>query len=131
MSKNMVGADGPQMTSEYGAYALHAGLGRLHALMCTHTPTRPHACTHRLINNAYCFSKATIIRERASMLRYTYISPSCSNTLEASSFENPAFRTTYINFFMTSCSIGYSKLISHSHPTQKHQQQNNQDGKKK
>jgi hypothetical protein len=25
MSKNVVGLEGPQMTSQYGAYALHAG----------------------------------------------------------------------------------------------------------
>jgi hypothetical protein len=30
------------------------------------------ACTHRPIRNTYCFSTAKIIRERASMLSYTY-----------------------------------------------------------
>ena len=41
--------------------------------------TRPRArilmqaCTFRPITNTYCFSTATMIRERASMLRYTYI----------------------------------------------------------
>jgi hypothetical protein len=51
------------MTSQYGAYALHAGLARLHALVRIHAP---------LCNN-YCFSTAIINRELASMLRYTYI----------------------------------------------------------
>jgi hypothetical protein len=41
------------------------------------TPTCPgthaHACTHRPISSTYCFSTATMIRERASVLRYTYI----------------------------------------------------------
>jgi hypothetical protein len=37
MSKNVMETEGPQMTSEYGAYALHAGLARLHALMRMHT----------------------------------------------------------------------------------------------
>ena len=44
---------------------------RLHALMRMQTPTYPHARTHRPISNAYCFSTATMIRERASLLRYT------------------------------------------------------------
>jgi hypothetical protein len=38
------------MTSQYGAYALHAGLTRLRKLICMHTHTRPntymHARTH-------------------------------------------------------------------------------------
>jgi hypothetical protein len=41
MSKNWVETERPQMTSQYGAYALHAGLARLHALMCMYTPTHP------------------------------------------------------------------------------------------
>jgi hypothetical protein len=65
------------MTSQYGAYALHAGLARPYALIRMHTPTWPgtnmHARTHRSISNTYCFSTATIIRERASMLGYKYI----------------------------------------------------------
>ena len=51
MLKNMVITEGPQMTSQHGAYALHAGLARLHARMRMHTPTRPgtdmHACKRR------------------------------------------------------------------------------------
>jgi hypothetical protein len=43
----------------------------------THTHTNTHAgtCahTHRQICNTYCFSTATMIRESASVLRYTYI----------------------------------------------------------
>jgi hypothetical protein len=38
-----------------------------------HACTRPHARTHRLISNTYLFSTPTMIRERASMLRYTCI----------------------------------------------------------
>jgi hypothetical protein len=41
MSKNVVETEGPQMTSQYGAYALHAGLARLRALKRMHTPTLP------------------------------------------------------------------------------------------
>jgi hypothetical protein len=40
--------DGPQMTSQYGAYALHAGLARLYTRMCMHTPTRPGIYMHAL-----------------------------------------------------------------------------------
>ena len=39
VSKNIVEEKGPQMTSRYGAYALHAGLARLHVRMRMHTPT--------------------------------------------------------------------------------------------
>ena len=62
------------MTSKYGAYALHAGLARLHALIRMLTPTHSgihmHARTY-----TYCFSTATMIRERPSMLRYTHNTP--------------------------------------------------------
>jgi hypothetical protein len=34
MSKNMVETEGPKMTSQHGAYELHAEWARLHA--CTH-----------------------------------------------------------------------------------------------
>jgi hypothetical protein len=63
------------MTSQYGAYELHAGYARLRASTRMHTPTRPgkrvHAYTQ--ICNIYCFSTATIIRKRASVLRYMYV----------------------------------------------------------
>ena len=61
--------EGTQMTSQYGAYAFHAGLARLPARTHKHTPTRPgtymhaHARTHRPISNIYFFSTATMIRE--------------------------------------------------------------------
>jgi hypothetical protein len=41
MSKNVVETERPQMTSQYGANALRAGLPRLYARMRMHTPTRP------------------------------------------------------------------------------------------
>ena len=45
------------MTSQYGAYALHAGLARLHALISTHMPTCPdthmQARTHTQISKQY------------------------------------------------------------------------------
>jgi hypothetical protein len=63
------------MTSQYGAYALHAGKARLHSrtLMHTHPDTYTHGCAKRPISNTYCLSTATMIHERASVLRYTYI----------------------------------------------------------
>ena len=77
MSKNVIETEEPQMTSQYAAYALRAGLPRLHARMGMHTPTRLgthiHARTHRPISNTHCFSTAAMIRERASILRYTHI----------------------------------------------------------
>ena len=64
MSKNILETEGPQMTLQYGAYALHAGLAKLHAHMRVHTPTH-----HRPVSNTAFFT-ATIFRERASVLRY-------------------------------------------------------------
>ena len=55
------------MTSQYGAYALRAGLARLHVLMLMRTPTRlgthmhAQACTHRSVCNTYCFPIATMV----------------------------------------------------------------------
>jgi hypothetical protein len=50
MSKNVVEIEEPQMTSQYGAYALRAGLARLYARMRMHAPrglgTHTHARTH-------------------------------------------------------------------------------------
>jgi hypothetical protein len=44
--KNMAKTEKPHMTSQYGAYALHAGLARLHTLTRIHTPTRPGTNMH-------------------------------------------------------------------------------------
>ena len=59
MSKNMVEPEGPQMTSQYGAYTLNDGYGKLHAHPRAWTPAR----THRQICNTYCFPAVTVIRE--------------------------------------------------------------------
>ena len=78
MSKNIVETMGPQMTSQYGAYALRAGL----AHMRMHTPTRPDTHMHtRTRKHAHtdqyiiliAFPQQIWFRERASMLRCTYI----------------------------------------------------------
>jgi hypothetical protein len=73
MPKNMMATEGPQ----YGAYALHAGKARLHSRTIMYTRpcihTRTHARTNRPISNNYFFSTATMIRERPSVLRHTYI----------------------------------------------------------
>ena len=41
MPKNAMSTEGAQMASQYGAYALRAGLASLYACMRMHTPTRP------------------------------------------------------------------------------------------
>jgi hypothetical protein len=46
MPKNLVETDGPQMTSQYDAHALQAGLARLYARTHMHTPTRPGTHMH-------------------------------------------------------------------------------------
>jgi hypothetical protein len=66
MSKNMSETIGPQITSQYGAYALHAGFATLNLRMRMHKPTR--AGTH-MQASTYCSFTATLIRERASILR--------------------------------------------------------------
>ena len=81
MSRNWVETEGPQMTSQYGAYALRAGLARLYARMRMHTPTRPgnhmqartpkHAHTDQHVI-LIAFPQQQWFRERASMLSYTY-----------------------------------------------------------
>ena len=49
--------------------------GYMHAGAHAHAPGNMHELAHARtqICNTYCFSTATMIRERASMLRYTYI----------------------------------------------------------
>jgi hypothetical protein len=76
MSKKVAETEG-EVTSQHSAYALHAGLARLHARTRVYTPTRPgthiRARTHtQTLSNNYCFSTPTMIPERPSMLRYTY-----------------------------------------------------------
>ena len=48
MSKNTVEPAGPQMTLQYGVYALHAGQARLYARTRMYTPTHPSTRTHAL-----------------------------------------------------------------------------------
>jgi hypothetical protein len=82
MSKNLVETEGPQMTSQYGAYAFRAGSARLHARMRKHTPTRPGTHMHeRTRKHAHtdqyviliAFPQQQWFRECALLLRYTYI----------------------------------------------------------
>jgi hypothetical protein len=74
------------MTSQHGAYALRAVLARLYARMRLHMSTRlgthMHARTHaRTRKHAHAnqyviliaFPQQQWFRERASVLRYTYI----------------------------------------------------------
>ena len=81
MSKNVFETEGPQMTSQYGAYALRAGLARLCAHMRMQTPkrlgihmhgTRKHAHTHQYVI-LIAFRQQKWFPERASMLRYMYV----------------------------------------------------------
>ena len=70
------------MTSQYGAYALHARLARLYTRMRMHTPTCPgthmHARTHAHAHTRQyviliAFPQQQLVPERAPVLRYTYI----------------------------------------------------------
>ena len=51
----------------------HTSATFTHAHAHTQHSTRTKARTHTQICNIYCFSTATMIRERASVLRFTYI----------------------------------------------------------
>jgi hypothetical protein len=82
MSKNMMEADGfPNDVTiwrmRFACWIRKATCTYAHphayAPEYPHTRTQAHACTHWQINNTYYFSTAKIIRDRASMLRYTYI----------------------------------------------------------
>jgi hypothetical protein len=82
MSKNIVETERPQMTSQYGAYALRAGLAKLYELMRMHTPTRRSTHMHaRTRKHAHTDQYVILIAfplqqwflEHASVLRYTYI----------------------------------------------------------
>ena len=81
MSNNEVGTEGPQMTSQYGAYSLRVELAKLHSLIRTHTPTRPGTHTDaRTHNHAHTDQYVALITfppqqwfsERALLLRYSY-----------------------------------------------------------
>ena len=70
MSKNRVEREGPQMTSQYGAYALRAGFARLHALIRMHSRGYLHARTRAHTDQQV---KLIAFRERVLVSRYTYI----------------------------------------------------------
>jgi hypothetical protein len=74
--------EGPQMTSQYGACALRAGLATLYARMRMHTPTRPsthmHTCTRKHAHTDryllfIAFPPQQYSRESDSVLRHTCI----------------------------------------------------------
>jgi hypothetical protein len=79
----MVEPEGPQMTSQYGAYELYAGISKF---ICIHTHAdahdtghnRGHAHTHSHIHTqkyviVVAFPRQHWVRERVSVLHYTYI----------------------------------------------------------
>jgi hypothetical protein len=70
--------------------------GHTHKRACTHT----HTHTHIQICNTYCFSTAKIIRERASVLRYTYIACLDLNVFFLASFHEilPSFSLLLLLF---------------------------------
>jgi hypothetical protein len=55
MSKNMVEPEGPQMTSQYGLYALNAGYARPGA--CIFPCAGERACTHRQTYDTFYFPR--------------------------------------------------------------------------
>ena len=72
MLQNVVETEGLQMTSPYGAYALHAGLARLRALMRMHTPTRQGTHTHAHADQEVILFHGNSDSQDRLMLRYTY-----------------------------------------------------------
>jgi hypothetical protein len=74
MSKNVMETEGPQMTSQYGAYALRAGLPctrpRVRVPTSTQAPASMHTYKYVIL---IAFPQQQWFRERASLLRNTYI----------------------------------------------------------
>ena len=69
MSKNLVETEGPQMTSQYGAYALYAGLARLCARMrctrpCARLPTCMHARMRKHTHTDQCVIPIAFLQQR-------------------------------------------------------------------
>ena len=64
------------MTSQYGAYALHGGTARLHALIRMHTPTRAgtnmHARTHKSVSNLQLFHCKNDSQKRLDVTLYVH-----------------------------------------------------------
>jgi hypothetical protein len=80
MSKNMVEPDVTIWRKRVACWISKATCTHAHAH--AHTPGHPHkhpphlrthTCAHRKICHTYCFSSAAVDRERASVLRCTYI----------------------------------------------------------
>jgi hypothetical protein len=67
MSKNAVEPEGPQMTSQRGAYELYAGEARLHARM------RAHTHTNTQIYNMYFFRGSNDSRTPLSITLYIHL----------------------------------------------------------
>jgi hypothetical protein len=70
----MVDTEGPQLTSQHGAYALHAGLAKLHAPTLILTATRPGNHTHAQTHKEYflLFNGNKNSRTRLSITSYVY-----------------------------------------------------------
>jgi hypothetical protein len=64
----------PEMTSQCGTYTLHTGKARLQARTRIHTHTHTHTHTYtQTYVILIAFPRQQWFRERASLLRYTYI----------------------------------------------------------
>ena len=98
MSKNIVETEGPQKTSQHGAYTLYAGLARLCARMRMHT-------------DQYVMLIAFPHQQwfRASLLRHTYIA---YLVLITHSSLSSTFRVREQIFYLIS-SILYSFFLFH------------------
>jgi hypothetical protein len=70
MSKNTVETEWPQVTPQYGAYALCAELAYAHASGYSHARTHAHAVQHVIL---IAFHSGNGFPERASKFRYKYI----------------------------------------------------------
>ena len=84
MSRNVMKTEGTNITSQYGAYAFNAGEAMIYERKRMRTLTRPgthiHVSTQACASNqtqvkinTHYYSTVTMIRDRASLLHYTYI----------------------------------------------------------
>ena len=70
MWKNMMEPERPQMTIQYGACALHAGLPRLHSRTHMHTSPHPGTHTHASIRAGACTQTHTHTHKVCNLLLF-------------------------------------------------------------
>jgi hypothetical protein len=114
MSKNAVETEGPQMTSQYGAYTLGAGLARLYAHMRLHMPTRSRTHMHaRAIMHTQANMQYLLLFHSNNITLYVHrLSCSLSAPHITSAPHSQDTLSMYYSVSMTELISGLRKIIS-------------------